>query len=319
MTTPIDLDPILDDFFAAGPERAPDRIVMDVLDDLDHVRQARSWMPVPGWPRSGRARLLLVAAILVIVAAVGAIVGSAVLVRLPVELPPQAPPSLVPSLAVVPTPTEPPTPTPSPSPTPTPTPAPSGPRPVGVASLTAGQWSVDGFDTPFVFSVDRDWGLCHLGCDPWGSFSIFHGGTGGGRTTQIWFTRFDEVYADPCTYDAGGARRPAPNSPKGFFTWLETVAQVDVGPVKATTVAGLRAMRADVTVLSTAACGGVGTIALGVSENGVPLTAATGDQDRVYAIDVHGKVFTVWVVMETEALSGELPEFERLVASLQFP
>jgi hypothetical protein len=312
MTRERDIEQLLDAWFADGPMRVSDRAFDQSIERVHRQRQRPAWRLRP-WrlpTMSTPVRVVTISGALILV------IGGAIFLwagRQPVT---HVVPSPVVTQSPQPSDTTPPAESPSQSPSLPPTAAPTGPQVLKVGSVNAGEYSVPNFDAPFTFAIEREWGVCRIGCDRSGNFYIFHAGAGGSRSTGISFTRYASVYDDPC---ALGDRKPAPVTPKAFFEWLKTVPQVELGPVEANTVDGLPAMGADATIASTSACAGQGTISLGVSEAGTPTIDFGGERIRLYAIDVRGKLVVIGVTADAEDFTDAAAELDALISTLHFP
>ena len=75
MTSEHDVDRVLEDWFAQGPSRLPDRVISEAVENIDHIKQRRYVLP-PGRERMAR---LLIAGTGLAAALVAAVVGFATL------------------------------------------------------------------------------------------------------------------------------------------------------------------------------------------------------------------------------------------------
>jgi hypothetical protein len=75
MTSELDVDRVLEDWFAQGPSRLPDRVISETVEQLDHIKRRRYLLP-PGRERMTR---LLIAGTGLAAALVAAAVGFATL------------------------------------------------------------------------------------------------------------------------------------------------------------------------------------------------------------------------------------------------
>lgn len=75
MTSELDVDRVLEDWFAQGPSRLPDRVITETVEQLDHIKRRRYLLP-PGRERMTR---LLIAGTGLAAAIVAAVVGFATL------------------------------------------------------------------------------------------------------------------------------------------------------------------------------------------------------------------------------------------------
>ena len=75
MTSELDVDRVLEDWFAQGPSRLPDRVISETVETIDHIKQRRSLLP-PGRERMAR---LLIAGTGLAAALIAAVVGFATL------------------------------------------------------------------------------------------------------------------------------------------------------------------------------------------------------------------------------------------------
>lgn len=75
MTSELDVDRVLEDWFAQGPSRLPDRVITETVESIDHIKQRRYLLP-PG--REHMARLLIAGTGLA-AALIAAVVGFATL------------------------------------------------------------------------------------------------------------------------------------------------------------------------------------------------------------------------------------------------
>ena len=75
MTSEHDVDRVLEDWFAQGPSRLPDRVISETVEHLDHIKRRRYLLP-PGRERMAR---LLIAGTGLAAALVAAVVGFATL------------------------------------------------------------------------------------------------------------------------------------------------------------------------------------------------------------------------------------------------
>ena len=73
MTSELDVDRVLEDWFAQGPSRLPDRVISETVEHLDHIKRRRYLLP-PGRERMTR---LLIAGTGLAAALVAAVVGFA--------------------------------------------------------------------------------------------------------------------------------------------------------------------------------------------------------------------------------------------------
>ena len=75
MTSELDVDRVLEDWFAQGPSRLPDRVITETVENIDHIKQRRYLLP-PGRERMAR---LLIAGTGLAAALLAAVVGFATL------------------------------------------------------------------------------------------------------------------------------------------------------------------------------------------------------------------------------------------------
>jgi hypothetical protein len=75
MTSEHDVDRVLEDWFAQGPSRLPERVITEAVENIDHIKQRRYVLP-PGRERMAR---LLIAGTGLAAALVAAVVGLATL------------------------------------------------------------------------------------------------------------------------------------------------------------------------------------------------------------------------------------------------
>ena len=75
MTSELEVDRVLEDWFAQGPSRLPDRVITETVENIDHIKQRRYLLP-PGRERMAR---LLIAGTGLAAALVAAVVGFATL------------------------------------------------------------------------------------------------------------------------------------------------------------------------------------------------------------------------------------------------
>ena len=75
MTSELDVDRVLEDWFAQGPSRLPDRVITETVENIDHIKQRRYLLP-PGRERMAR---LLIAGTGLAAALIAAVVGFATL------------------------------------------------------------------------------------------------------------------------------------------------------------------------------------------------------------------------------------------------
>jgi hypothetical protein len=191
-------------------------------------------------------------------------------------------PSATPSPTAAPTPTPAPSATPLASPTPGPLSAGGGPAPVAAGTYSA----FDPFPVHMTMTIPDGWSG-NIG----GPYAVFLQRTSG--PGQVNFTIFDDVFADPCDHTKGFLS-PRPGSSVAELT-AALAKMPSVQPTKPVnaSIGGRSAMQLTLTAPPTSATckpdAGQGMFPAWELPLGAVLGLGTGQQDRVWIMEVDGK------------------------------
>ena len=287
MTGPRNPDRLIEAFFDDGTDLLPDWAYDEVRHDIHRTRQRGGIAPWATPDRSTLARYAVIAAALVLLVGAGGYFLRS------------APLGIVGA----------PSPTPAPRPTPSPTPVPNavGPGPV---QLVDGEWGLT------LTIPDGAIGWAHVPGESAIEKSYGPNGEFGGPAIVVW--AMTGTYVDPCTDHT--LKQPAPQGVEQLIADLGNQPGISAGPATDVTISGYAGQYVETTITADiTSCGDRADeddFWLWASGGDRRYVQETGEINRMYALDVEGRIFTFDVRLPTTTTDADRAEVSAMLESL---
>ena len=287
MTAPRDPDRLIAAFFEDGSDLLPDWAYDEVRHDIHRTRQRGGIAPWTTLDRSTLARYGVIAAALVLLVGAGGY-----LLR-------SAPSGIFGA----------PSPTPAAQPTPSPTPVPAavGPGPVHIVD---GEWGMT------LTIPDGLIGWAHMPGESAIEKPYGPNGDQSGPAIVIW--QMTGTYVDPCTDHT--LKQPAPRGVEQLIADLGNQPGMSAGPATDVTISGYAGQYVETTITADiTACGDRvdnDDFWLWASGGDRRYAQDTGEINRMYALDVDGRIFTFDVRLPPTTTDADRSEVSALLETI---